>query len=75
MEDIARGVEARKEPPMTGNDIIVGMTEALEHSAGLKNGTRTRMVRVPDQIDVKVIREKMGYFSSGICAPLRILPI
>lgn len=41
-------------------EIIRGLEQALDHARGDENGTRTRCVRVPDQVDVKAIREKMG---------------
>ncbi len=40
-------------------EIIRGLEQALEHTNGVNNGTRCRSVRVPDQVDVKAIREKL----------------
>ena len=41
-------------------DIIHSMQQAVQHSAGEKNGTRQRVLRVSDQVDVKAIRENLG---------------
>lgn len=41
-------------------EIIRGMEQALEHAKGETNGTLCRQIRVPDQVDVKSIREKLG---------------
>ena len=45
---------------MSAQEIIDGLTEAVEHSRGVNNGTRCRLVRIPDEVDVKAIREKLG---------------
>lgn len=41
-------------------DVIRGLQQALEHAHGENNGTVCKQVRVPDQVDVKSIREKLG---------------
>ena len=41
-------------------EVIKGMEQALEHARGELNGTKTRSVRVPDHVDVRAIREKLG---------------
>lgn len=40
--------------------IIEGMSQALEHARGISNGTQSKTISVPDQIDVKAIREELG---------------
>lgn len=45
---------------MSVNDLINGLSEAVEHAKGIDNGTRCRLVKVPDEIDVRAIREKLG---------------
>ncbi|WP_204113481.1 helix-turn-helix domain-containing protein [Shimia biformata] len=42
------------------HEIIRGMEQALEHAKGADNGTKTRQVRVPDNVDVAAIRRKLG---------------
>lgn len=42
------------------HEIIKGMEQALEHARGAVNGTKTRQVRVPDNVDVAAIRRKLG---------------
>jgi putative transcriptional regulator len=49
---------------MKTEDLIIGLRQACEHAEGVENGTRTRVVSVPDQIDVKAIREKLGISQS-----------
>ena len=41
-------------------EVIRGMEQALEHARGGSNGTKVRQVRVPDHIDVRAIRERLG---------------
>ena len=42
------------------HEVVKGLEQALEHAKGGSNGTRARHVRVPDSIDVRAIREKLG---------------
>jgi len=42
------------------HEVVKGLEQALEHAKGGINGTRTRHVRVPDSVDVRAIREKLG---------------
>lgn len=41
---------------MSGTKILAGLNEALEYAAGDQSKARIRVVRVPDQVDVKAIR-------------------
>ena len=45
-----------------GNDLILGMENALAHARGTKRAARERIVRViiPDAIDVAAIRGRLG---------------
>ena len=40
--------------------IIDGLNDAVSHAKGGMVGVRERVIRVPDNIDVRVIRQKMG---------------
>lgn len=40
--------------------IIEGMNQALDHARGNDNATQTTTINVPNQIDVKSIRESLG---------------
>ncbi|MEW2918026.1 helix-turn-helix domain-containing protein [Ruegeria sp. ANG10] len=42
-------------------EVIRGLEQALEHSQGANNGTRCTKVRVPEQVDVRAIREMLGH--------------
>lgn len=42
------------------HEVIKGLEQALVHAKGGANGTRTRQVRVPDNVDVAAIRRKLG---------------
>ena len=44
---------------MSGHKIIEGLNEALAYAKGDKDAGRARTVRVPDNIDVKSVREKL----------------
>jgi len=44
---------------MSGGKIIEGLHEALAYAQGDKDAGRARTVRVPDNIDVKSVREKL----------------
>lgn len=43
-----------------GRKILDGLTEALAHSRGQTTEAREYTVRVPDVIDVKAVRSKLG---------------
>lgn len=43
-----------------GRKIIEGLDEAIRHARGEDVGARERVVRVPHNIDVKAIRERLG---------------
>lgn len=43
-----------------GRKILDGLHEALAHSRGEDTGARQTNVRVPDMIDVKAVRNKLG---------------
>jgi len=45
---------------MSGRKIIEGLNDALAHARGVEDAGRARTVRVPDHIDVKSVREKLG---------------
>ncbi len=45
---------------MSGAKIIEGLNEALEYARGDKDAGRARTVRVPENINVKSVREKLG---------------
>lgn len=44
----------------SGNRIIDGLTDAVSHAKGGFVGVRERKVCVPDSIDVRAIRQKLG---------------
>lgn len=43
-----------------GDEIIQGMTEAIEYIRGTETGAVVHKVEIPDEIDVKSIREKLN---------------
>ena len=43
-----------------GDEIIQGMTEAVEYIRGNETGVIVHKVEIPDEIDVKSIREKLN---------------
>jgi putative transcriptional regulator len=43
-----------------GKRIIDGLTDAVAHAKGGLVGVRERNIRVPDNIDVRAIRQKLG---------------
>ena len=43
-----------------GDEIIQGMTEAIEYIRGNETGAIVHKVEIPDEIDVKSIREKLN---------------
>jgi putative transcriptional regulator len=43
-----------------GKMIIQGLKEALAYSRGDKSVGKSRMVRVPNRLDVRVIRDRLG---------------
>ena len=45
---------------MSGRKIIQGVQEALDYARGKKVGSRTRRISVPEQVDVKAIRERLN---------------
>jgi putative transcriptional regulator len=45
---------------MSGKKIIDGLTDAVAHARGGIVGVRERRISVPDSIDVRAIREKLG---------------
>lgn len=45
---------------MTGKKIIDGLTDAVAHARGGLVGVRERKFSVPDSIDVRAIRQKLG---------------
>lgn len=45
---------------MSGIKIINGLEEALAHAKGDETIGRARTMRVPENIDVKAVREKLG---------------
>lgn len=42
---------------MSGRKIINGLHEAIAHAQGDRSMARVRVVRVPEQVDVKAIRQ------------------
>jgi putative transcriptional regulator len=44
----------------SGSKIIEGLTDAVAHAKGGLVGARERKVCVPDNIDVRAIRQKLG---------------
>ena len=42
-----------------GDEIIRGMTEAIEYIRGNETGAVVHKVNIPDEIDVRSIREKL----------------
>ena len=45
---------------MSGRKIIKGLLEAIDHAGGDNSVARLRVVRVPEQVDVKAIRQGLG---------------
>lgn len=45
---------------MSGRKILVGLNEALEYAGGDCSKARVRVVKVPDQVDVKAIRDNLN---------------
>ena len=43
-----------------GDEIIQGMTEAIEYIRGNESGAVVHKVEIPDEIDVKSIREELN---------------
>ena len=44
---------------MSGRKIINGLHEAIAHARGDRSVARVRVVRVPEQVDVKAIRHQL----------------
>lgn len=44
---------------MSGHKIITGMKEAIAFASGETSSARIHKMRVPDQVDVKIIRERL----------------
>jgi putative transcriptional regulator len=44
---------------MSGRKIIQGLQEAVAHARGDRSAARVRVVRVPDLINVRAIRERL----------------
>ena len=49
---------------MSGRKIITGLQEALAHARGDDSVARVRIVRVPEQVDVKAIRRQLNMSQS-----------
>jgi putative transcriptional regulator len=49
-----------KDITMSGRKIIAGLEEAIAHARGNDAVARVRIVRVPDQVDVRAIRQHLG---------------
>jgi putative transcriptional regulator len=49
---------------MSGSRIIEGLEDALAYAEGESAAGRERTVRVPDNIDVKAVREKLAMSQS-----------
>lgn len=49
---------------MSGRKIIAGLQEALAHARGDDSVARVRVVRVPEQVDVKAIRQQLNMSQS-----------
>lgn len=45
---------------MSGRKIIEGLHEALAYARGDSSIARVRVVRVPEQVDVKAIRQQLN---------------
>lgn len=45
---------------MSAKKVIDGLTDAVAHARGGMVGVRERRISVPDNIDVRAIREKLG---------------
>ena len=45
---------------MSGRKIIRGLEEALDHAGGNASVARLRVVRVPEHVDVRAIRQRLG---------------
>lgn len=45
---------------MSGRKIIKGLHEAIDHAGGNASVARLRVVRVPEQVDVKAIRQGLN---------------
>jgi putative transcriptional regulator len=45
---------------MSGRKIIKGLIEAIDHAKGDDSIARLRVVRVPEQVDVRSIRQSLG---------------
>jgi putative transcriptional regulator len=50
-----------------GRKIINGLEEAVAHAKGLGGATKIRVVHVPNTIDVRSIREKLGLSQEEFC--------
>ena len=44
---------------MSGRKIIDGLNEALAHAKGERTGARSHVVLVPEQVNVKAIRDQL----------------
>ena len=44
---------------MSGRKIIDGLNEAVAHAKGDQSVARVRVVRVPEQVDVRAIRQQL----------------
>lgn len=49
---------------MSGRKIITGLHEAIAHARGDHSVARVRVVRVPEQVDVKAIRQQLNMSQS-----------
>jgi len=45
---------------MSGRKILEGLEDLTSHARGEKTSVRVRTVTVPDDVDVKAIRERLG---------------
>ena len=48
--------------------IVAGLREAISHAKGAPVQARITRYKVPDNIDVKKLREGLEYESAGVCA-------
>jgi putative transcriptional regulator len=53
-------MENRRNKKMSGRKIIDGLRHALEHAKGTSSVARVQKVRVPDEIDVRAIRDRLN---------------
>jgi len=49
---------------MSGRKIVDGLHEAIAHAKGDRQAARVRVIRVPEQVDVKAIRQQLNMSQS-----------